>query len=388
MYITCIYASCNNVPRITEKETFMKRVSLSNLVPGMITAEDVFTYNNQLIVAKNTPLTDKIITRLEFYSIMSVRVNDDLTDAPSTDTSTSAPAQPAKALTYSEQIQASQEFKEFKANFEASVDDLKNNMNDIVQKGAPIDIKESLKQTTNVFNAGQSNFSFFSMLHNMRQYDDLTYAHMMNVSLICRVLAEWLHFSPEDVEMATLCGLFHDIGKLAIPDSIIKKPDKLTDEEYRIIKTHTKEGFDILQKQKINDHIKMAALMHHERCDGGGYPLGVQGGRIDKFAKIVAIADVYDAMTAARVYRGPLCPFTVIEIFEKEGLQRYETEYILCFLENVVLTYMNNRVRLSDGREGDIVYINKNALSKPMVKSGEEFIDLSKEKNLSIVDLL
>lgn len=363
----------------------MKRVSLANLVPGMITAEDVFTYNNQLIVAKNTPLTDKIITRLEFYSIMSVRVADDVADEAETSTESTTPS---KALTYSEQIQASPEFKEFKANFEQSVDDLKNNMNDIVKKGAPIDVKESLKQTTRIFDISSGNFSFFGMLHNMRQYDDLTYAHMMNVSLICRVLAEWLHFSEEDVEMATLCGLFHDIGKLSIPDNIIKKPAKLTDEEYKIIKTHTVEGFNILQKQNIHDHIKMSALMHHERCDGGGYPLGVAGGKIDKFAKIVAIADVYDAMTAARVYRGPLCPFTVIEIFEKEGLQRYETEYILCFLENVVLTYMNNRIRLSDGREGDIVYINKNSLSKPMVKCGDDFIDLSKEKGLSIVDLL
>lgn len=367
----------------------MKRVSLANLVPGMVTAEDVFTYNNQLIVAKNTSLTDKIITRLEFYSILSVRVADPPEEgfAPVAEASASAEA-PTQYMSYSEQIQASPEFKEFKANFEASIDSMKNNLNDIVKKGAPIDVRQSLEQTTKLFETGKNNFSFFSMLHNMRQYDDLTYAHMMNVALICRVLAEWLHFSEADIEMATLCGLFHDIGKLAIPDSIIKKPDKLTDEEYKIIKTHTKEGYDILLKQNINDHIKMAALMHHERCDGSGYPLGLSSGKIDKFAKLVSIADVYDAMTAARVYRGPLCPFTVIEIFEKEGLQRYETEYILCFLENVVLTYMNNRVRLNDGREGDIIYINKATLSRPMVKCGEDFVDLSKEKELSIVEIL
>lgn len=367
----------------------MKRVSLANLVPGMITAEDVFTYNNQLIVAKNTPLTDKIITRLEFYSIMSVRVHDEPAESGQTASPLVVPSEPPKEFkSYSEQIQASQEFKEFKANFEESIDSMKNSLNDIVKKGAPIDIKQSLEQTSKFFAGGKNNFSFFSILHNMRQYDDLTFAHMMNVSLICHVLAEWLHFSKDDVEMATLCGLFHDIGKLAIPDNIIKKPDKLTDEEYKIIKTHTKEGYDILANQKINDNIKMAALMHHERCDGSGYPLGLPGERINKFAKLVSIADVYDAMTAARVYRGPLCPFTVIEIFEKEGLQRYETEYILCFLENVVLTYMNNRVRLNDGREGDIIYINKSSLSRPMVKCGEDFIDLSKEKELSIVEIL
>ena len=88
--------------------------------------------------------------------------------------------------------------------------------------------------------------------------------------------------------------------------------------------------------------------MHHEKCDGSGYPFGLKGNKIDPFAKIVAIADVYDAMTAARVYRGPLCPFQVIDIFEKEGLQKYEASFILKFLQNVVNTYINNRVLLSE----------------------------------------
>ena len=104
--------------------------------------------------------------------------------------------------------------------------------------------------------------------------------------------------------------------------------------------------------------------------------------------KIVAIADVYDAMTAARVYRGPLCPFQVIELFEKEGLQKYEAEFILKFLENVVNTYMNNRVLLSDGTEGDIVYINHAILSRPMIKSDSQFIDLSKHHELFIEKII
>lgn len=365
----------------------MKRVSLANLVPGMVTAEDIFTYNSQLIVAKNTVLTDKIITRLEFYSIMSVRIDEEQS-TPAKAESDAAPKKPRAEMSYSEQIQSSADFKEFKSKFEDSIDDLRGNINDIVEKGAPIDVKASLEQTAKVFETSKGNFSFFSMLHNMRQYDDLTYTHMMNVSLICRVLAKWLNFPEEDVEMATLCGLFHDIGKLAIPDKIIKKPDKLTSQEYSVVKKHTIEGYNILTKQDVSEQVKLSALMHHERCDGSGYPLGLKGNKIDKFAKIVAIADVYEAMTAARVYRGPLCPFIVIDIFEKEGLQRYETEYILCFLENVVLTYMNNRVRLSDGREGDIVYINKNTLSRPLVKCGDTFVDLQKEKELSIVEIL
>ena len=363
----------------------MKRVNISDLVPGMVTAEDVYTYGNQLIIPKHTILNDKAITRLEFYSIVSIRVEDSLADLP---TPAVAPSSAPSDMPYSQWVQSTPEFKKFKQDYDESVNEFKNSINDIVEKGSEINVDEVLQNTMELFHNDGNTFSFFNMMQNMRQYDDMTYAHSINVSLISNVLANWLHMSPADIEMATLCGLFHDIGKLAIPNTIIKKPSKLTDQEYAIVKKHTIEGYNILKKQKIHDHIKNTALMHHERCDGTGYPLGIGADRIDIFAKIVSIADVYDAMTAARVYRGPLCPFSVIEIFEKEGLQKYETKFILCFLENVVLTYMNNRVRLSNGLEGDIVYINRQILSKPMVKCGDQFIDLSVEKDISIVEIL
>ena len=128
--------------------------------------------------------------------------------------------------------------------------------------------------------------------------------------------------------------------------------------------------------------------MHHERCDGSGYPMQLTSEQIDPFAKMVAIADVYDAMTSARVYRGPLCPFMVIEAFEQEGFLKYDAEYILTFLRNIVNTYMLHRVRLSDGREGEIVFINPDKLSKPTIKSGSQYINLSNERNLSIVAII
>lgn len=376
----------------------MKRLYTSNLLPGMIVGEDVFSFSNQLIIPKGLTLTDKMITRLEFYSIPYIKIKDsedEPFDAPvihddTTDTEHSDPITPQnrEEWAYSALIQASPEFKKFKQDFDETIDEFKDSINDIVQKGAHINTDTLLHQATDLIHGTSTNSDFFHMLHNMRQYDDLTFAHCMNVALISNILAGWLGMSEKDIEIATLCGLLHDIGKLAIPDHIIKKPSKLTDEEYRIVKTHTIEGYQILKDQNINGHIKNTALMHHERCDGSGYPFGLMGNKIDPFAKIVGIADVYDAMTAARVYRGPLCPFQVIDIFEKEGLQKYEAAYILKFLENVVMTYMNNRVRLSDGTEGDIIYINHTHLSRPMIKSGKKFIDLSVTPELYIEEII
>ena len=102
----------------------------------------------------------------------------------------------------------------------------------------------------------------------------------------------------------------------------------------------------------------------------------------------MGIADVYDAMTSARVYRGPLCPFVVIEEFEKEGILKYDPAYLFPFLENIVNTYILNHCRLSDGREGTIVFINRAKLSRPTVKCGTTYVDLSKQQDLTIESLL
>ena len=128
--------------------------------------------------------------------------------------------------------------------------------------------------------------------------------------------------------------------------------------------------------------------MHHERCDGSGYPLGLKADKIDKYAKLVAIADLYDAMTSPRVYRGPMCPFQVVEEFEREGLQKHDPKMILVFLENVVNTYLQNRVRLNNGLEGDVIYINRDHLARPTIQSGNDFIDLAEEQDLEIEALV
>jgi putative nucleotidyltransferase with HDIG domain len=262
-------------------------------------------------------------------------------------------------------------------------------LNDVVEKNAPLEVDDLLHDTLSLLQNTHGSIHIFDILHNMRSFDDMTYAHSINVSLICNVLATWLGMSEDDVFLATQCGLLHDIGKLTIPEDIIKKPAKLTDQEYMLIKTHPAEGYKILTRYNLNPHIANAALMHHERCDGSGYPNALHGDQIDIFAKIVSIADVYDAMTSARVYRGPLCPFKVIAVFESEGLQKYDTKCIMTFMENVLQTYILNQVRLSDGRTGEVVLMNRQAYSRPLVRCGSEYVDLSKSpSDLTIEEIL
>ena len=344
----------------------------------MVTAEDVYTYTNQLIIPRKTVLTDKSITKLEFYSIINVRVEDEMDkdyllhpDVP-------------EDCSYAERIKQSAEFIEFKRHFDAEVPRFQNILDNLAVGKQTIELDSLLNFTLGFLKSENGYLNVFDMLHNMRQYDDMTYVHSINVALMCNVFARWLRMTDEETKLATLCGLLHDIGKVAVPEDIIKKPGKLTESEYTLVKKHTLEGYNSLKRQNAPEPILNAALMHHERCDGSGYPFGIKNAKIDSFAKMVAIVDVYDAMTSARVYRGPMCPFKVVDIFESEGLQKYDTRFIMTFLENIVNTYMLHRVKLNDGRVGDVVFINRSSLANPTIKCGNEFIDLSAEPNLHI----
>jgi putative nucleotidyltransferase with HDIG domain len=227
------------------------------------------------------------------------------------------------------------------------------------------------------------------MLLNISTKEDSIYNHCIDVALISNILSRWLNFSEADQMMATACGLFHDIGKVMLPSGVLRKPGKLTPSEFEIIKTHTTEGFHLLGKYRsIPEPVKNTALMHHEKCDGSGYPYGLKGDEIDKFSKVVTIADIFDAMTSERVYRAAMCPFSVIKYFEDDGIQKYDMKYILTFLENVSNSYLNHRVTLSNGMEGNVIFINSENYSKPVIRtSNNEIIDLQEQYYKSILRL-
>jgi len=364
----------------------MKRVKTALLVPGMVVAKDVINSSNILVVGKDTVLNDEAITKLTFHSIFSIYIQED--EAAEQAQTVVVKSTQEEEAHYS-RITSTKEFKEFQAHYEKEVENLKDIFNDIIEKQpTKLKISDLCVQTTKMLEGVQSGLQVFDILHNIRDYDDSTFNHCMNVAMICNVFADWMHMSKLEKEIATVCGLLHDIGKLRIPDHIIKKPDRLTDEEYKIVKNHPIEGYRILYDAKFNASIQNAALMHHERYDGKGYPLGIRGDRIDKYAKMVAIADVYDAMTAARVYRGKLCPFKVIEMYERDGLAMFDPEYLFVFLENIVQTYMRSHVFLSDGTEGEIVMMNKQRLSKPIVSTKDGFINLIEHPELSIEKII
>lgn len=386
----------------------MEKLSTSKLKAGMVTEKPIVTKHGQTIAPAGTVLSPQLIARLSFYKISLVAVTDESArafgDLPQTDTpmeekSEAAPESPKEGQdapkaedkptekqteVFSQKLRKTQKFQAFQRSYTQNMIELQNGFQDVIEKKNSAACTALLKEAEELF-ASKTSLELFDMIHTMRSVDDSTYAHCLNVSLISRAIGKWMHMSKEDLDVLTLAGLLHDIGKVQIPDEVLNKQGNLTDEEFALIKSHAKLGHKILKDTDLDLRIKLAALQHHERYDGSGYPRGLESDEIDLFASIVAIADVYDAMTAARSYRAPKCAFQVIAAFEQDGFQKYNPNIIYTFLQRVAGCYNNSRVLLSDGVTGTVVFLNKHTLSRPIVKADSgQMIDLSQPENKAV----
>lgn len=382
-----------------------KRILTSRATQNMIVADDVYTSDDKLVIPEGTVLTEDIIDSLKEYGVFAIRikVDDDGNNAaaenekvmPDGDEVLNEQRQEIKNSAEQEhesflkQVKESKEFEVFHSAFVDSVDNLKNVFSKVVMHNEQIDGESILSDVENVVSKGRNSIHILDMLQCMRGYDDVTYVHSVNVALLSNMIGRIIYpdISDEELKVLTLAGLLHDIGKMMVPDNIIQKKGRLTLPEYNLVKTHVLFGNNILKGiDNLDPRIAEVAMRHHERCDGTGYPGGYKREQIEPFARIVAIADTYDAMTSDRAYRAAICPFDVIEMFEREGIVKYDVEFLLPFLEKAVQAYMNTNVRLSTNQIGKVIMINKNEFSKPVVQVGDEFYDLSKETNDIVID--
>ncbi|MFW5890788.1 MAG: HD-GYP domain-containing protein, partial [bacterium] len=222
-----------------------------------------------------------------------------------------------------------------------------------------------------------------------RQEDQYTYSHLLNVGMMAYMFGNWLGLDQKDSIQLTQAGLLHDIGKAFIPDEILNKPDRLNDKEYEEIKKHTIYGYRMAQKNKeISNKICQGILTHQERYDGSGYPLKLKGKKIPLFGRILGIIDTFDAITADRVYQPASSPFKAIKLFDQETLGAFDYNLVKIFLNKIPNYFVQEKVKLNDGREAEVVFINPRHPERPIIKLEDNYIDLYKNSNIEIVKLV
>lgn len=221
---------------------------------------------------------------------------------------------------------------------------------------------------------------------DLRTYDDYTYAHSVNVAVLSGVIGIGLKLSEDDLQHLVSAALLHDTGKLSIPPEILNKPGRLTKEEYRIMKTHADISYQLISERlDFPATVKTAVRFHHENEDGSGYPLGLDGSELSLFAKILHVADVYDALTSKRPYKEPYAPSEACEYLMGGCGIMFDQHIVETLLQFVPLYPKGTEVTLSDGRIG-IIYENSGFHNlRPIVKLFDgTLLDLEVIENLNL----
>ncbi len=211
-------------------------------------------------------------------------------------------------------------------------------------------------------------------------------------SVLCAMtsclLAKWTKFPEKDWMQIAMAGLLHDIGNVKVDPAILNKTSRLTPDELQEVRQHTLYGFRLLENgTALNPGVWLTALQHHERIDGSGYPMKVKGDKIHPYAKIVAIADMYHAMTSNRNYKKAESPYLVLEELQTEAFGKLDPLYVQTFIERATQFHNGVYVRLNDGRIGEIVFTDRNHPTRPMVSVHGTIVNLIQERNLFIVEV-
>lgn len=219
--------------------------------------------------------------------------------------------------------------------------------------------------------------------------EDYTFRHSANVAVVAGLLGKWLGLEESVRRDLMLAGLLHDIGKMQIPLEVLNKPGNLTTLEMNTMKQHPVLGYQLLQSyEEIPKLVKLWILQHHERLDGSGYPYAFQGSKVSYHGQIIAVADIYDAMTSHRMYRDADTPFSVIQELSAEMFGKLDPRICTVFLENLTESLIGNSVILNNGTEAKIVYMDTRLGIKPVIKTKEgDWIDLEKAKDIRIIEV-
>jgi len=222
--------------------------------------------------------------------------------------------------------------------------------------------------------------------------DEYTYTHEVNVGVLSSMIAMQLGLNKDMISKLTFSAIIHDIGKLKIPKEILHAPRGLSEKEFELVKLHTIFGRQICESSGIKDEDVLSGVeSHHEKMDGSGYLKGLAGSDINLFARIIAAADIYDALASKRAYKDPWSPHKVItELVTLSTLGKLDKKVVNAFISVVGIYPVGTVLILSNGSRAVVVGNKRKVLTRPIVEMENGMIvDLSEnEGNLNILKVI
>jgi HD-GYP domain-containing protein (c-di-GMP phosphodiesterase class II) len=233
------------------------------------------------------------------------------------------------------------------------------------------------------------NRNIYKLFAELKEAGDYRFKHSIGVAYIAVLLGRSLQLDEKEIAQLTTAASLCDIGSIKLPSSLLHNTSELDPDEFELMKQHTVMGSELLRESNLDPSSSLVALQHHERDDGSGYPEKLIGTQIHMFSKIVALADVYVAMTSERPQRPALPFYKVIHILYGDIIQkRFDSRIGLTFLNLLMTAQVGNDVILSNGKKATIVLIHANDPSSPLISLEGEFIDLSRTNSIQIMEII
>lgn len=344
------------------------------LKPGMVMAKDISAYGSMFaLVVRGQVLTNSVISRLVDLDVSGAYIESDMGND----------IEPTEILEPGYKKKVITEMKEIFEDCERTT-----TLSD-----------RSLYQSTHIAEdlvmSILNQDVFLVDVITIKDYDNYTYSHCMYVAMLSVLIGIQLKYNQQQLNELALCGLMHDIGKVDIPLEIINKQGRLTDDEFAAIKTHPLRSIKRLRhNHNLTQRVFNGISCHHEKYDGTGYPYGLQGDKIHIYARILALADVYDALTSDRSYRRAWMPSEAIEYMMSQSNIHFDFDLLQCFLRTVAAYPIGSVVTLSDGSIGLVIHNNPENTLRPKIRiirnhgtaqKGDEIDLLTNSNYLSVI---
>ncbi len=334
----------------------MRLVQTATVLEGTLLGKAIYNDKGQILLNEGVKLEQKLIKRLIEMGIHYIYIKDKKTE----DLATSDPLSMKLKKKAMDSIE--KHFLEIECGKDMS--------NVLALEKAAKNLKTLVRE---ILFEIKSNQDLLVLLSEVYTYDHYIFTHSLNVTMYSLAIGMKLNLPEKDLEVLGLGAILHDVGKMKIPEPILLKPDKLTKEEYEEVKKHAEVGFQILRKiPNVSLIVAHCAYQHHERLNGTGYPRGIKGKEIHYFGKIIAVADVFDAVTSNRVYRQAMLPHEGLEILYSGSETLFDKKIIEAFRQAVAVYPVGITVGLNDGRKGVVSRQNMGISDRPVVRIIEE----------------
>lgn len=352
----------------------MRRIEINDANPGMVLGKTIYTSSGNILLRAGMRISPKYIHRLKELGIPAIYVKDEVffdVDIP-------------EVISEETRQQAQRAVRDIFAD---------------VQRCRRVDISTAKDVVNGFVDELLANPKVIVNLTDVRSYDDYTFGHSVNVCVLSLLTGISLGYNEIQLRNLGVGALLHDLGKTQVDKKILQKPGPLSEAEFTAMKEHTCYGFEILRSEQelslLSAHV---ALQHHERVDGSGYPRAMCGGEIHEYARITAVADVYDAMTSDRQYRKALHTSEVVQKIISYIGKQFDPEITRAFLGNIAVYPIGSIVTLSTREVAIVVDNHKNNPMNPVVRvildeygnriPAEREIDLAKGGSVRITTLL